>query len=192
MRERLGEGAVGTPKRIELRFRFPQWPREWQDVEWLTRRDQGGPLREVGTHFLFGVQELFGPIEWVSADVTYTAPEKYEESVVGYFAADEVRGTIDLLCDHEQAEENSITVVGSDAALSLTEWHRLVENRNQADETVVNDERIQTTVTLVDEFVTTLDGGDGELVSFAEANRVQEVVDAVFASNGTKQYLHSN
>jgi len=189
MRERIRDGEIGSPKRIELDFRFPQWPREWQDVEWLTGREQGGPLREVGTHFLFGVQEIFGPIDRVSAAVDYTAPEKYEESVVGYFEVDGLHGTIDLLCDHSSEEENAITVTGTESSLSLTEWYRLIENRGETTEAVLNETRSQTTLALVDEFVAELDDDGGDLVSFAEANRVQRVVDAVFASDWTTQEL---
>ncbi|WP_224335102.1 Gfo/Idh/MocA family protein [Haloprofundus halobius] len=192
MRERIRNGDVGHPKRISLDFRFPRWPREWQDVSWLTGREQGGPLREVGTHFLFGVQEIFGPVDRLSAEVSYSGPETYEESIVGYFETDGVHGTIDVLCDHQQSEENSITVVGSKSALTLTEWYKLVEHRGDdggARETTLNETRERTTLTLVDEFVAALDGDGGNLVSFEEANRVQRVVDAVFASEGTVREL---
>lgn len=191
MKERVETGEIGVPERVNLTFRFPRWPREWQDVDWLRTREQGGLLQEVGTHFLFGVQEIFGPIEEVSADISYTGPESYEESIVGHFAVeglhgrDEVHGTIDLVTDHEQDEENSITVLGSESSLSLLEWYRLVENRGEDDEAVLNDTRSRTTLTLVDEFVAELDGEGSDLVSFAEANRVQRAVDAIFESAGT-------
>ena len=45
-----------------LRLNFVSWPRKWQQQEWCAGRSQGGPLREVGTHFLFAVEELFGPL----------------------------------------------------------------------------------------------------------------------------------
>ncbi|MEZ3163220.1 Gfo/Idh/MocA family oxidoreductase [Halorubrum sp. RMP-47] len=184
LREMVEAGEVGDPRRVELRFRFPQWPREWQDVSWLESRDQGGPLREVGTHFLFGVQELFGPIETVSADVGYSGPERYEDDVVGTFRADGVRGTVDLLCDHEGEEENSVTVVGDEASLSLTEWYRLVRDRGREGEATLVDERGDTVRTLLTEFADAVDGDGGDLVSFAEATRVQEVLDAIHASEG--------
>jgi hypothetical protein len=44
----------------------------------------------------------------------------------------------------------------------------------------------------VDEFVAELDGERGDLVSFAEANRVQRVVDAIFASDGTMRQIHDS
>ena len=184
LRELVESGTIGDPRRVELRFRFPQWPREWQDVAWLESREQGGPLREVGTHFLFGVQELFGPVETVSADVGYSGPEAYEDDVVGSFRAGGVRGTIDLLCDHEGDEENAIAVVGDEGSLSLTEWYRLVRDRGRENEATLVDEHGDTVSALLSEFAAAVDGDGGDLVSFAEATRVQEVLDAVHASDG--------
>ena len=182
--DRVDDGDVGEVRRIELTFRFPQWPREWQDVEWLTSREQGGPLREVGTHYLFGVQEAFSPIDWVNAEVGYTGPESYEGSITGYFGVNGVGGVIDLLTDCGAEEENSITVVGTEGTLSLLEWYRLVGSGVESEERSIEERRSETTQMLVDEFVTALDGGDGDLVSFAEATQVQRVVDAIFDSEG--------
>ncbi len=189
LRELVAEGAIGEPRRIELRFRFPQWPREWQDVAWLESREQGGPLREVGTHFLFGVQELFGAVDAVTADVGYSGPETYEDDVVGTLRAGGARGTIDLLCDHEGDAENSITVVGEAGSLSLTEWHRLVRDRGRESEATLVDERGDTTAALLTEFAAAMDGGSADLVSFEAARRVQTVLDAIHASDGDRVTL---
>jgi len=184
LRERVGAGDIGEPRRVELRFRFPRWPREWQDVAWLAGRRQGGPLREVGTHFLFGVQELFGPVDRVAAETTYHGPDRYERSTVGQFAVGSVGGTVDLLTDVDAPEENSITVAGTDGALSLTGWHRLVADRNTDDERVLVDDPGDTTAALLDEVVAAVEGGEGDLVTFREALRVQRVVDALRESAG--------
>lgn len=181
MRERIAAGESGDPRRVRLTFRFPRWPREWQDVSWLETREQGGPMREVGTHFLFGVHELFGPIDRVSAAVRYVAPGKYEGSVAGHFSTDAVDGTVDLVCGADTGERNEIEVVCDDETLALTDWYRLVR-RGPDGEDVLDETRESTTLTLVDELVTELDGGDGDLVSFAEATAVQRVLDAVFES----------
>ncbi|WP_083861150.1 Gfo/Idh/MocA family protein [Halobiforma nitratireducens] len=193
MRDRIAAGEVGTPKRVSLRFRFPRWPREWQDVDWLAGREQGGPLREVGSHFVFGIRELFGSVDDVTADVRYTAPDRYEESVVGTFRAggpdvgvsgavdleEPVHGTVDLLCDCAGSEENSITVEGTDGSLSLREWRRLVADdvAGESDRTVITEDPGETTLALIEEFVTDLEGGDGDLVSFEAAAHVQAVID---------------
>jgi predicted dehydrogenase len=196
--DRVDDGEIGEVQRIELTFRFPQWPREWQDVDWLAGREQGGPLREVGTHYLFGVQEAFDQIEWVDADIDYSAPGRYEESITGYFGVEGIPGTIDLLTDCGVDEQNSMTVVGTEGSLTLLDWYRLAESAEGEEQQVVVDDPGENTLTLVDEFVAELEGesrqssaGDldgegGDLVSFAEANRVQHVVDAIFASDGER------
>lgn len=182
--EQVQSGDIGDVGRIELRFRFPQWPREWQDVDWLRGSEQGGPLREVGTHFLFGVQELFGPIERVATSVQRPARDRYEESIVGHFEVDGIHGTIDLLCDHESEEQNLITVVGEEKSLSLTEWHKLIESYGEPSEHILDERRADTVSMLLSEFVAELDGRGGNLVTFEEANQVQQVVDAIFGSEG--------
>ncbi|NHX36092.1 MULTISPECIES: Gfo/Idh/MocA family protein [Halolamina] len=193
--DRVDAGEIGESQRIELTFRFPQWPREWQDVEWLAGREQGGPLREVGTHYLFGVQEAFGAVDWVNADIDYTAPDRYEESITGYFGVEGIGGTIDLLADCGADEQNSMTVVGTEGSLTLLDWYRLAESAEGEEQQVVVDDPGENTLALVDEFVAELDSerrqssaadSGGDLVSFAEANRVQEVVDAIFASEGER------
>jgi len=188
MRDRIAAGEIGTPKRVSLRFRFPTWPREWQDVAWLTDREQGGPLREVGSHFVFATQELFGEISDITAAVEYTAPEKYEASIVGTFGAGDrdesgtahVYGTIDLLCNCAGSEENSITVEGTEGSISLQAWRRLVANPGEETEQIITEESGATTAQLIDEFVTTLEGNAGDLVSFGDATRVQAVIDTIF------------
>jgi predicted dehydrogenase len=200
LRERVGAGGIGEPRRVELRLRFPRWPREWQDVAWLAGRRQGGPLREVGTHFAFGVQELFGPVDRVAAETTYHGPDRYERSTVGHFAVGSVDGTVDLLTDVDAPEENSITVVGSEGSLSLTDWYRLVADRGTDDERVLVDEPGDTTAALLDELVADMEGTGGvggsaaaepggDLVSFREALRVQRVIDALRASAGEPREL---
>lgn len=84
------------------------------DGDWLRTHEQGGPPQEVGTHFLFGVQELFGPVETVSVDVGYAGPELSDDDVVADFVTGDVRGTVDPLCDHEIEEESLIIVVGEE------------------------------------------------------------------------------
>ncbi|WP_435115205.1 Gfo/Idh/MocA family protein [Halolamina sp. C58] len=184
--DRIDAGAIGEPRRIELTFRFPQWPREWQDVEWLAGHEQGGPLREVGTHYLFGVQEAFGGVDWVNAAVEHTAPGRYEASITGYFEADGIPGTIDLLTDCGADEQNSMTVVGTEGSLTLLDWYRLAESSEGEQQQVVVNDPGETTLRLVEEFVAELDGDGGDLVSFADANRVQRVVDAIFDSAGER------
>jgi predicted dehydrogenase len=78
LRRRLALGggakcALGDLVRAELRMHYRRWPREWQRQPWCAARAEGGPLREVGTHFFFGLMELFGHgcVRRVRCTVTY-------------------------------------------------------------------------------------------------------------------------
>ena len=47
--EQLNSGALGTPQSIEVRYQFPSWPlpNQLSAASWITKRDQGGMIREM-------------------------------------------------------------------------------------------------------------------------------------------------
>lgn len=92
MRHQLKLGRIGEVIRGHLRMHYGQWPREWQVQPWCAGREQGGPLREVGTHFLFGLLEVFGhdSVRRVRADVVYP------DGVDGVAAESAVDGELEL------------------------------------------------------------------------------------------------
>ena len=69
---RLADGSLGEIVGVDLRLHFVPWPRDWQQAAtWLSQRAEGGYLREVGSHFVFLVEKLFGPADVVRSSVTY-------------------------------------------------------------------------------------------------------------------------
>lgn len=56
----ISNGHIGQLQRLKLRLLFLQWPRAWQTQPWCAGRAQGGPLLEVGTHWIFGLLEIIG------------------------------------------------------------------------------------------------------------------------------------
>lgn len=177
-------GELGIIRRVDLVFRFPKWPRIWQDVDWLKTREQGGPLREVGTHFLFALLELFGSISRVMAWLDYPVPDQYERTAVGMMETQQgIPVLFDLLTDTKDEEENIITLHGSKKSISLVDWYRLVENFKTPDEKILNEERMNTSTQLISEFVNLLDSAKGNVVSFEEARRTQQILDSIYVSN---------
>ena len=59
----LKEGFIGELVRIEFQGYFTNWPRLWQQNNWIDTREQGGFVREVVTHYIQIIQRLFGDIE---------------------------------------------------------------------------------------------------------------------------------
>lgn len=60
MKRLIDSDHLGEIDRYSLRLLFRQWPRKWQVQPWVAGRQQGGPLLEVGTHWIFGLLEIVG------------------------------------------------------------------------------------------------------------------------------------
>ena len=87
------EDGLGPLQSAHISLHFEQWPRAWQTVPWCAGRAQGGPLREVGSHFFFGLLELLGhgAARRVRATVSYADGES------GSGAEIEVDGEIEMV-----------------------------------------------------------------------------------------------
>ena len=103
----IENGELGNLQRARLSLLFEQWPREWQQQPWCAGRLDGGPLREVGTHFVAGIMEIFG----YDAVVRVQARIEYPDGPGGSLSESSVQGVIELknglavcaqisLCDH--------------------------------------------------------------------------------------------
>jgi len=186
LREAVADGEVGDPRRIELRFRFPEWPREWQDVAWLESRDQGGRCGRSGRTSCSAPGAVRPRRDRLRRRRLRRGRAPTRTTLSGRSARTASAGRSTCCAIHEGDEENSITVVGDEGSLSLTEWHRLVRDRGRETEATLVDERGNTVRSLLTEFADAVDGADGDLVSFAEATRVQAVLDAIHASEGDR------
>ena len=67
--------SFGSIESVSLRLLFRQWPREWQKQPWVAQRFEGGPLLEVGTHWMFGILELFGQNNYISSSSRIEYPD---------------------------------------------------------------------------------------------------------------------
>jgi len=70
--EGLKSGELGDILGVDLRLHFSSWPRGWQhSASWLSERKEGGFVREVGSHYVFLVEKLFGAATLINASVCY-------------------------------------------------------------------------------------------------------------------------
>ena len=70
--EALHAGRVGNVSSVDIRLHFCRWPRDWQaGATWLARREQGGFVREVLSHYVYLTERLFGRIRVCHASVRY-------------------------------------------------------------------------------------------------------------------------
>jgi predicted dehydrogenase len=97
----------GLIEQVHLKLLFRQWPREWQRQPWVGQRHEGGPLLEVGTHWIFGLLELFGHENYLS---THCDLLEYPDGPSGVMCESRCSGIIQFQSSQSQ-RENEMTLV---------------------------------------------------------------------------------
>jgi predicted dehydrogenase len=188
-KKQLELGFVGTIKKIILRFRFPDWPRSWQQTEWLKYKDQGGGLREVGTHFFFALYEFspwIGKVQRVWAVTEYGKNDLAEWNSNGLLEfTSGLTATLDYLTGSAEKEENSITVMGDKGYLTLQNWSILLGSQNGG-ELIELKNGWAGEEDMVAGVMKTLTSQkpENQLVSFEEATYAQMILQAIHESGG--------
>ncbi len=140
----LAAGYAGELRRINLKLHFPHWPRAWQNyqrTDWINCREQGGPLREIGSHFFFALLSLLAghdALSRVNAHVHYPADptqQAAETSVLGSIALGSGGFVqVDLLSDLPSlAETVELTAHGTQGTISLVDFQTLLVAKNNED-----------------------------------------------------------
>ncbi|MCH8907665.1 MAG: Gfo/Idh/MocA family oxidoreductase [Candidatus Heimdallarchaeota archaeon] len=191
LKELISSDHIGTIRRLQLTFRFPIWPRDWQQVNWLKERIQGGPLREVGSHFFFLLTELFGSVKRLSSLVEYSGPDCYENGVVGTIEMESgLVCTLDLLADVPELQENTLTIHGEKETISFTDWSKLNRLTKDGVWEFFYEDKGNATQEIIREFIQAIRGEDHDLVALKTGVYTQQILDAIISSNGEWVYFN--
>lgn len=176
----IKDGYVGKLRRIELKMHFPEWPRPWQQNDWVASKEQGGYVLEVGVHYIQLMQKLFGPIKVMNKTLQY--PEDLKASEIGIIAQLELQdGTpilIDGLSQIAGKEEIKFTAYGTTGTLSLLNWANVEGGKiGEPIQSIETDHSI--TDSLIDNIVKTLKGKDSIIIDFEEGYEAQLVLEAL-------------
>lgn len=207
----LTERSLGAISSARLSMHYRQWPREWQVQPWCASRAEGGPLREVGTHFLFGIMELFGHgcVRRVRATVSYP------DGPGGSAAEASASGVLELhdgiaislsvrtdMSDAEVAEREArgargdvyeLEVVGEGGALMLQDFARLCRTAPEAEAGWIVENgsygRVECVREMVAAAAATQEGvappaGVSAGVTAREGRNAQRLLDAILSSDG--------
>ncbi len=179
MARALRDGEVGTVLGVDMTMTFPRWPRTFQqDAAWLARREQGGFIREVASHFLFLTDRLVGPLTPVHTSVSYGPGEGSAElTASGLF---DVAGVPVRLSGQTAAapETYEWTLYGSSRSYRLTRWSDLWLGGPDGWTRVELDGPAGSEHTRLSEFARAIRGGASTLADFATGLRVQRLAEA--------------
>ncbi|WP_433333335.1 Gfo/Idh/MocA family protein [Spirillospora sp. CA-294931] len=175
----LREDEAGTVLGVEMRFLFPEWPREFQrEARWVAGREQGGFLREVASHFLYLTDRLLGPLVPEHKDVVYGTEDEVEATAL--YRAGEV--PVRLLGQVAAAPETyEWTLYGSKRSYRITGFARLEVADASGWTPVELDGPRGTEHTRLTAFAHAVRGGEATLPDFAAGLRVQRLVEHLHA-----------
>lgn len=177
LRHLVAEQALGPVHSAWLTMRFARWPRAWQSnaESWLSRPEQGGFMREVGSHFVFLANRMFGNGELKSVEISRGASGS-EQSIKATLQCGTVTMHIDGAVSGNLSDVNRFEVAGEMGSAALTDWQRLDYRGTLSD-------RINSLPNQMEALRLMLSGATAHgLASFEEAADVARVVEAVLSA----------
>lgn len=173
--EAVRGGRAGEVRGVEMRFAFPQWPREFQqDAAWLAGRAQGGFLREVASHYLFLTDRLLGPLTPVHTGLTYGPAA--EIAAAGHFRA----GRVPVRLSGQVAESPETyewTLYGAKRSYRIVDWADLQVSDGGGWTPVPLHRPRGTEETRLTDFARAVRGEPHSLADFAAGLRVQRLIE---------------
>ena len=180
----IGEGYVGTLRRLQLTMQFPEWPRAWQKNDWVGGREQGGFVLEVGVHFIQQTLKIFGNLSNIQTRLEL--PDDSNRCETGIIATAELAdGTpvlIEGLSGMAGKEHIGFTAFGTDGVLTLENWGTL---RGGQTGEVLGEMSLDEAAAprLVDELVKAVKGQASEIYDFEVGYQSQIVLEALRAGS---------
>ncbi|GAB0108279.1 hypothetical protein JMUB6875_72920 [Nocardia sp. JMUB6875] len=174
------DGQAGAVLGVDIRLSFPQWPRDFQrGAGWVAGREQGGFLREVGSHFVFLTDRIVGPLSRIHTHVVYGS--QGETAAAGLFSANgvPVRVSGQVAAGPETYEW---TLYGSQRSYRITAWGDLwLGDADGWHRTELPQPRGSEESRLA-EFAAAVHGAPSTLADFATGLRVQHVIESFHQS----------
>ncbi|ARU63198.1 hypothetical protein CBW65_21115 [Tumebacillus avium] len=180
LRALLDAGYLGTLRRVEIQTHFPQWPRGWQQNDWVGGREQGGFVMETGAHWIHFTQFLFGDVEVVTHTLELPAdPEQAETGILAHLELEDGTPVVyDGLSQIAGTERVAFTLYGTDGTLGMTEWYKL--HGGKLGETIepipFEDEPAKN---IVANLVLALKGEPALLIDFKAGYQVQAILETL-------------
>lgn len=186
MRTAIANGDMGKIAGADIRLHFAQWPRGWQaNATWLARREEGGFMREVATHFLYLAETLLGAGRLVSSSVRY--PDQTDAAEILALAELECDGvpvTLAGTVGGAGPDLIEFTIRGDKTSFRLTDFYRLWSSQGGEWQQVFPEmENLARDAYMLqlDELVLMLEGKSHVLPGFQAAFDVQTHVEAILA-----------
>lgn len=185
--EALRDGKVGEVTGVDIRLHFCRWPRDWQaEATWLARREQGGFVREVLSHYVYLTERLFGRTRLRHASVRYPQDgTSAETQVLADLDCNGIAVSVAGGTGGVGADRVEYTVWGTRASYRLYDWNRLRSSSGGEwveELTNIENPRQEGYMRMLSNFDALLDGRPHSMPSFRDGLSVQTVIEQILAS----------
>ena len=187
MRNALQNKTIGEVSAVDIHLHFCKWPRDWQvPATWLSKREQGGFVRETFSHYAYLAEKLFGTIRLIKAGSRYPKDEHAAE--IQAMALMECNGIPITFSggtgglDTSSVDRIQFTVWGKKAVYQIYDWNRLRSNRGDGwveHLTDIVDTRQAGYRQQVSAISAFFDGDSHPLPNFSVALHVQELIEEI-------------
>lgn len=174
---------IGELVRIEFQGYFTNWPRAWQQNNWIDSREQGGFVREVVTHYIQMIQRLFGNIEGVKSFIEYPEdPKVSETSIIGTGKVNGVPVLVNAVSDAGMEEELSFNIIGDKGTISLKNWREVWTSKKNSKLEKIDIKEEDNLVNLLDNVFNAIDGKEANIVDFKEGYNTHRVIEQLLGN----------
>ncbi len=184
----LAAGALGDIVGVDLRLHFVPWPRGWQqEATWLRQRTEGGYVREVGSHFVFLIERLFGPAALVESSVAY--PQDIDACETHFSASLECAGIPISMSGNSVGVGPDVVefiIWGSERSIKLDNWAEVSVASGgdwEVQEIHGPDPRQENNTRFFGDLENLIHGRPNTIATFADALSVQRIVESILSAD---------
>ncbi len=184
IREAIADDQFGQIHGADIRLHFSQWPRGWQEnAKWLAEREEGGFVREVGTHFVYLAENPLGKCRLVSSIVRYPCDRFSAESdALAELDCAGIPVTLTGSVGGAGPDLIEFTLWGESSSYRLTDFYRLWSSTGgdwEAEFPNIENLALDAYMLQLDELVAMVDGRPHVLPDFQAALDVQKHIEAI-------------
>ena len=182
--QQLKSGVLGIPQSIEVRYQFPSWPlpNQLSAANWIVKRNEGGMVREMFSHFVYLIHRLFGELTVNSAVLRYPEGENTAESfVLANLETDDIPvWLMGGVGSPTAPRESELTIHGTKASLRLGNLYGLaITDKGTWRELSVDPAAPSAAQARLSELAQLLGGQATSLPDLRAGLRVQEVIETM-------------
>lgn len=179
----INESFLGDLVRVEFQGYFSEWPRHWQQNNWIASKEQGGFVREVVTHYIQIIQRLLGDIDNVNSFIEFTEdPSLSETSIIAKGEIEGIPILINALADIGMKEELNLKIFGSKGVIYLKNWRELWISNDDMNMEKIEIIESNGLVELLDNVFQAIDGENSNFVDFYEGYKTHKVIEELLGN----------